>query len=123
QEQDVESALVEAKREGMVVIVGDSITVRLAKLKGMQGILITSGKEAVINAFEVAKQLYLSVTPHKERSLMLEQLTDDLDYGVAVINMDGQLTYANQAFYELLEIDVNEKNRELSNRLPRLKGI
>jgi transcriptional regulator with PAS, ATPase and Fis domain len=123
-EEEVGRALEEAKKKGSLVIVGDTITVRLAKEHGLQGILITSGKESVLEAFEIAKQTYRSVNRYKTKFELLDEMANGIETGIAAVDGEGELRYANKAFYRMLNIDSEgTADRRLKNRFPRLAEL
>lgn len=122
--EEVGRAVEEAKAKGALVIVGDTITVRVAKEEGMQGILITSGRESVLEAFETAKQTYLSFNRYKMHFEMLEQLTNEIETGVAVVNDQGEALYSNHAFLHMLNVDLKgTTDKSLKNRVPGLTEL
>lgn len=55
---EVEEKLLTLKKNGYSIVIGDVVTVNVAEDIGMQGILITSGEEAILAAFEEAQRLH-----------------------------------------------------------------
>jgi DNA-binding NtrC family response regulator len=65
-EGDVQDAIRDAAIKGAQIILGDTVTVNTAEKYGLQGMLITSGKESVLDAFNQVKQIN-EIVNHKER--------------------------------------------------------
>ncbi|GIO16441.1 sigma-54-dependent Fis family transcriptional regulator [Cohnella xylanilytica] len=108
-EGEVDEALRVAKAEGVKVIVGDNITVKKAADYGIQGVLISSGKESVLEAFAQAKTIYNISESYKRKTQAFETLLDTMDVGYAVVDHTGTVQFSNAAFDGWLERD-DEKN-------------
>ncbi|WP_054703547.1 sigma-54-dependent Fis family transcriptional regulator [Bacillus sp. JCM 19041] len=70
--EQVEPAILHAKSVGRRIIVGDVITVNLAKKHGLDGILITSGEESVHTALEQAELLGTSIAQNERHNSLLQ---------------------------------------------------
>ncbi|GGE52995.1 sigma-54-dependent Fis family transcriptional regulator [Pullulanibacillus camelliae] len=101
---DVERLILEAKAKGAKLIVGDTVTIKVAKRHGLQGILFTSGRESILEAFQQARQLYLVLHKYENRGNMLEKIMDQSGEGVAVISLNGELHYCNTPFLKMWHI-------------------
>lgn len=104
QEQEVEAALADAKARGIQVVIGDSITVKMAAESGMQGVLITSGKESLMEAFSRARQLHKSAEKLRNKNEMYESMLGKLQGGYAAVDQGGKLKFANSCFKQLLKL-------------------
>lgn len=104
QEQEVGAALADAKARGIQVVIGDSITVKMAAESGLQGVLITSGKESLMEAFSRAGQLYKSAEKLKTKNEMYEAMLGKLEGGYAAADQGGKLEFANPSFKHLLKL-------------------
>lgn len=104
QEQEVEAALADAKARGVQVVIGDSITVKMAAESGMQGVLITSGKESLMEAFSRAAQLHKSAEKLRNKNEMYESMLGKLQDGYAAVDQSGKLKFANACFKHLLKL-------------------
>ncbi|WP_197074270.1 PrpR N-terminal domain-containing protein [Paenibacillus sp. FSL P4-0081] len=104
QEQEVSAALADAKARGIQVIIGDSITVKIAAESGLQGVLITSGRESLMEAFSRAGQLYKSARKLKVKNEMYEAMLGKLEDGYAAVDQGGKLEFANPSFKQLLRL-------------------
>jgi propionate catabolism operon transcriptional regulator len=123
-EDEIHTALEEAKKKGALVIVGGSHVVRLAKEKGLQGILITSGRESVLEAFENARNMYREIARYKTENQLVDSLAHGLETGVAVISAEGELRYFNPSFLRMLNLNSDkEVSRSLRKKLPNLSEL
>ncbi|MEF2967414.1 PrpR N-terminal domain-containing protein [Paenibacillus sp. M1] len=104
QEREVGAALADAKARGVEVVIGDSITVKMAAESGLQGVLITSGKESLMEAFSRAGQLYKSAEKLKIKNEMYEAMLGKLQGGYAAADQSGKLEFANPSFKHLLKL-------------------
>jgi transcriptional regulator with PAS, ATPase and Fis domain len=76
------------------------ITVQVAEQVGLRGVLITSGKEAVLDAVEEGKRmdrLFRKVTHHAG---FLEQAYNSLPFPFVLLNGNGDITEHNKKFNE-----------------------
>lgn len=108
-QEEVESAVLHAKLQGVQVIVGDTITVKTAEQCGLQGILITSGRESLQEAFQQAKQLYQNVTYVEKKIRAYEDLFYKVNQGIVIFDEDGIIELANETFKEI----INHPKQEL----------
>ncbi|OUS71105.1 hypothetical protein B1748_27220 [Paenibacillus sp. MY03] len=109
-QDEVDQALQAAKSKGVKVIVGDNITVKKATGHGMQGVLITSGPESVKAAFTQAKQIYKISQTYKVKNQAFETLLSTMETGYAIVDQEGTVKYANQAFRDLLKLKESQSN-------------
>ncbi|WP_036746484.1 sigma-54-dependent transcriptional regulator [Paenibacillus sp. UNC451MF] len=124
EQDEVNEALEKARKKGALVIVGGSNTVRLAKEQGLQGILITSGKESVLEAFENARNMCQAIGRYKSDWLMLSTLAQGTECGMASIQVDGGLRYANAVFQEILGVRSDQDaGLVLRQRFPQLMDL
>jgi propionate catabolism operon transcriptional regulator len=98
-EDEVDRAISKAKDGGASIVLGDTITALKAQQYGLQGVLITSGKEAVLEAFAQARYMQALVWRHRQKTLMYQKLMDLQDAGFAVIDGQKRVHYANSLFY------------------------
>ncbi|MCS7463681.1 PrpR N-terminal domain-containing protein [Paenibacillus doosanensis] len=121
EQDEVNAALEAARKKGALVIVGGTNTVRLAKEQGLQGILITSGKESVLEAFENAGNLCRAVGRYKAEGRMLSSLAQGAEQGMAAVQADGNVKFMNAAFLELLGTQSGpEAAQAMRRRFPAL---
>lgn len=103
-EDEVDEVLRRAKSQGVKVVVGDTITVKKAAEYGMQGVLITSGRESMLEAFHQAKRIYNIQRHYALKSKAYEQLFNTMDTGYIVLDGDENVRFANDAFRSLMNV-------------------
>ncbi|MGM0876798.1 MAG: PrpR N-terminal domain-containing protein [Bacillota bacterium] len=95
---EVEERLKNLKKQGYEVVIGDVITVETAKQLGLNGVLITSGKEAVLESLDEARRVYrLFARLHEDISLY-QSIFDCDDRAIGVMDKDGKIVYGNDRF-------------------------
>lgn len=122
-ESEVNGALEKAKDCGVKLVLGDTVTTGKAAEYGIQGVLITSGKESVLEAFEQAKHIFHIMKPYNTIKETYENLINYLDIGVCVLNGSGVLQFANQAFRKILKPSIDLKERALFDSFPFLRYV
>ncbi|GAE31825.1 sigma-54-dependent transcriptional regulator [Halalkalibacter hemicellulosilyticus] len=109
-EADVMDTLKELQKLGIYIIVGDAVTIRLATSLGLQGVLITSGKESVEEAFQKARTLKSEIKKHSSQAEVYHHLLNQLTNPVALIKLNGQLHFANTALKRQLDSHIKKLN-------------
>lgn len=104
-ESEVEEKLNHMKEKGIDVVVGDVITVEKSQQLGLQEILLTSGKESVLQSFEAAKEIYRSFKALKEQHDLLVQTLNRSKQGAIIIDEQYNLVYLNDFGKRLIEDD------------------
>ena len=95
---EVEDRLKSLKNDGYEVVIGDVVTVEAAKQLGMNGVLITSGKEAVMESLDEARRVYQLFSKLHEEVSVYQSIIDSDERMIGVMNMEGQVICANQHF-------------------------
>ncbi|RBW67957.1 sigma-54-dependent Fis family transcriptional regulator [Bacillus taeanensis] len=113
---EVEERLKNLKKQGYEVVIGDVVTVETAKQLGLNGVLITSGKEAVMEALDEARRVYRLFSKLHEEVSLYQSIIDGDDRAVAVINKEGKIIYSNALFH-------TEMNKTKLENLPDVKEI
>jgi transcriptional regulator with PAS, ATPase and Fis domain len=126
-ENEVDTALEGAKSKGAMVIVGDTITIRKAKEHGLQGVLITSGRESVMDAFNNARHIMGITHRYNQKIHAYEKWMDGLEQGIALSDSEGVIEYSNEAFHKFLRVSADESkalnNCSIFERFPYLTGL
>lgn len=104
-EEEVDALLQQASRQGAKIIIGDHITIQKTGAYDLQGILITSGRESVLEAFYRAKQMVHTTRKHREYQQGLEVLLNQNDQGYALFNKAGRVLYSNTQFQEIIHLN------------------
>lgn len=88
-EHEAESRIQEIIKQGIEVIIGDVISTSVASQHGLNAILITSGKEAVLESIRDAEQLSFYTKKEKKRSQLLKAIVDSSGEGIVAADADG----------------------------------
>jgi transcriptional regulator, propionate catabolism operon regulatory protein len=102
-EEEVKPTLKQLLEKGYEVIIGDVITVKEAENLGLNGVLITSGKESILKAFQNAKKIhnYFSILRRK-LSIAQQILQEEEEEGFVVFDTTFNSVYSNTCFIEQL---------------------
>ncbi|MFB1100116.1 PrpR N-terminal domain-containing protein [Terribacillus sp. JSM ZJ617] len=90
-EHHIENQLRLLKEENYTFVIGDVITVQLAEKIGMHGLLLTSGKESVVNALRQAVETYRTVEKIKKERDTYAQILQDLNQHTIITDKYLQL--------------------------------
>jgi propionate catabolism operon transcriptional regulator len=120
-ENEVDEVLQSAKTDGFKIIVGDTITIKKAADNGLQGVLITSGRESVLEAFAQAKQIYKISERYKQKNQVFEMLLESMGAGYAIVEADGTLQFADHAFRQRLRLSNDQK--KLYDKYPHFERL
>ncbi|NOU94240.1 hypothetical protein GC093_13575 [Paenibacillus sp. LMG 31456] len=115
-ENEVGSALARAKESGISMVLGDTVTVRMAQDMGLEGVLITSGKESVLEAFAQARYMQVIAARYQQKCTLYEQLLNKLDTGFAVFDENNHFQYGNDTFCSQWGISLDPSKGELPER-------
>ncbi|MDX8045509.1 PrpR N-terminal domain-containing protein [Gracilibacillus sp. S3-1-1] len=110
-EEDVMPKLLQLQKEGYQIIIGDTITVRNAEAIGLNGLLLTSGRESVIKAFEEAVKIKQVYTPITTKELIPKTILDQHDTAIIVMDKKLHIFYKNK-FAESLYKDVVRRDMD-----------
>ncbi|CAG7636961.1 Anaerobic nitric oxide reductase transcription regulator NorR [Paenibacillus solanacearum] len=101
-ESQVMDALRRAFRSGVKIVLGDVVTVRTAQEMGYHGMLITSGRESVLEALDLVRRVYEVYRRGREQMHFLEQILDADARGTLVLDETRTIRYANEAVCQFL---------------------
>ena len=118
EESEVEPMLLKLKQEGYQVIIGDFITVKKAENIGLNGVLLTSGKESVIKAFRNAQKIY-DYTIRLKRELSITKKIIEKESSVIIV-LDGEL---KQVYSNILFCDQIEKFKDKLNLKEAMEDV
>ena len=94
-DEEVETTLIELKKQNIHVVVGDNMITRHAEQQGMQSILIASGSESVAEAFQRAA-LFSEYQQHIRYENVCYQTAAKLNNrNILVLTSDGQISFTN----------------------------
>lgn len=100
EESDVELMLIKLKQEGYQAIIGDFIAVKKAESMGLNGILLTSGKESVLKVFRNAQKVYEYSTRLKRELSITKKIIEKENCGIIVYDKTLKKIYSNLFFDE-----------------------
>lgn len=109
-QEEVAEAVQQAKADGAQTIIGDTITCKTAEAHGLQSILITSGRESVIEAFEQAKQTYQIIENTARQTKLYKELLQKTKEPIAVYDENGIIQFASSSFQKVLQLIKNDSN-------------
>lgn len=95
---EVRDRLVELKHQGYTVVIGDVITVQVAEQVGVRGFLITSGKEAVLDALEEAKRIHNYLSKVNDKIYYFKKVFKSIPLPLLLLNKDGEVIDENIMF-------------------------
>ncbi|SDK14003.1 sigma-54-dependent Fis family transcriptional regulator [Sediminibacillus albus] len=98
--EEVKGHLEALKETGYTLVMGDVVTVQAAEQVGLRGILITSGKEAVLTAFEEAKRIYSLFNKIKKQTAHIIGAFQSLPLPVVILDKAGNHIEQNRFYTE-----------------------
>jgi len=122
-EKEIMNKLQEIQKTGAEVILGDVVTVKYAKQIGLNGILITSGKESVQYALELVKRMhYFHENFHFKKSI-LQQVIENDKRGIAIFQINGEKIYKNKNYEDIFKDTPLKDKLELPSLWPELWNL
>jgi transcriptional regulator, propionate catabolism operon regulatory protein len=101
-EEEVKPTLKQLLEKGYEVIIGDVITVKEAENLGLNGVLITSGKESILKAFQNAKKMHNYFSILRRKLSIAQQILQEEEEGFVVFDTTFNSVYSNTCFTEQL---------------------
>lgn len=98
--EQAENVIVDLKMKGYSLLVGDVVTVTKAKNYGLNGILITSGKESINEAFDEAVKLVKALEVSTRRSDLYWNMLNLCNMNIVAYNKERNLIYSNISINE-----------------------
>jgi len=94
-EQDAEATIRTAVARGTGVVIGDAISARIVERYGAKGVLIESGKEAIVKAIEEAKHVAAVRKRERQRAEEFKTILDFSYEGIVGIDQEGIIRVFN----------------------------
>jgi PAS domain S-box-containing protein len=94
-EEEAPGRVEEAIAAGAQVLLGGAITVRIARDRGLPGVLLQSGEESIRQALEEARRLVYARRIEARRSNELKAMLEYAYEGILAINSEGRVTVFN----------------------------
>ncbi|MED0703060.1 MAG: sigma-L-dependent transcriptional regulator [Bacillaceae bacterium] len=110
-QEEVEEAVQQAKANGAQAIIGDTITCKTAEANGLQSILITSGRESIIEAFEQAKQTYQIIKNTAKQTKVYQQLLQKTKEPLVVYDENGMIQFTSSSFQKIFPALKNDSDK------------
>jgi transcriptional regulator, propionate catabolism operon regulatory protein len=101
-EEEVNPTLKQLLKEEYEVIIGDVVTVKEAENLGLNGVLITSGKESILKAFQNAKKTHHYFSVLRNKFSIAQQILQQDEDGFVVFDTTFNSVYSNTCFTEQL---------------------
>lgn len=92
---EVEPILMQLKEQGYKRVLGDVVTVDAAAKLGLNGLLIQSGKESILESFEEAKRLFKSQKENQQLLRVMRELLKEREQDLVIVSEDGRVLFEN----------------------------
>ncbi|MBT2216019.1 PrpR N-terminal domain-containing protein [Virgibacillus dakarensis] len=102
-QNEVLSNLEQLKQQGFSVVIGDVITVEVAKQIGLRGVLITSGKEAVMSAIEEGIRDYNFFRRVNYKYRYFQNAFRSIPAPIVILNKHGEVLEKNDMYNQDVE--------------------
>lgn len=102
---DVGSVIREAIDEGCQVVIGDVVTINTVRAMGYPGILITSGRESVLEAFNQVMLLHETLGIEKIRVDRYLNIMESCGFGIITTNSQQSIDFINTDAATLLGVE------------------
>lgn len=118
----VRDKIIEAKEDGIKVIVGDTVSVKLATELNLIGILIESGKASILRGIKEAKQAARIQFENLERFNRLKAIIDFNYDGIIAIDKEQKITVFNPVAEDIFELNSEDViGREVTEVIPNTR--
>ncbi|MDG5472488.1 PrpR N-terminal domain-containing protein [Jeotgalibacillus sp. ET6] len=103
--EEVKPLLEELKAQGFQAVIGDVITVQTAESTGIHGVLITSGKEALLQAVEEARRAFSLSKKVKHNFSLLHETFLHFPHPMAIVDEELSIREKNEKFDQMAQQD------------------
>jgi DNA-binding NtrC family response regulator len=94
---EVEERLTNLKQLGYEVVIGDVVTVQATKRLGLTGVLMTSGKEAIMESLEEARRTVRLFSRLQQDVSLYQSILESSEQAIGVISGE-KIIYGNERF-------------------------
>lgn len=101
--KEVREQLKKLKFQGFSVVIGDVVTVQVAQQVGLRGVLITSGKEAIMDAFAEAERVYDLFRKITNQFYYLSETFNSVPLPMVLLNRDNKIVEENLLFEQIVQ--------------------
>jgi PAS domain S-box-containing protein len=103
-QEDALEKIADAAKAGIEMIIGDAVSVKQAERLGLKGMLVVSGKEALVKAIEEARKIAEVKIREQGRSELLRVVVDNSHDGIIAIDRDERITLFNPAAEKIFSV-------------------
>ena len=103
-ERDIEKSIEELHLEGCRVFIGGYTVMKTVEERGLKGVLIETGKEAIAEAVNYAKGLMEVQIEEKEKAAILRSIIDFAYDGILGIDKKGLITVFNPVIQKITNV-------------------
>jgi propionate catabolism operon transcriptional regulator len=104
------------------VVIGASLAYEIATSKGISGVLIYPGEEAIIASIKEAKQMAKILRKQIEKSRIFQSILEFSQNGILSVNSSGEVILCNPYAERILGINATSViNNDVSKVLPQLE--
>lgn len=122
--EEIGQVLEELKKEGISRVLGDVVTVEAAERLGMEGLLIQSGRESVMEAIEEARRLISTMEKSRRKQRILSTVLARQKIDFITLGEDGRTVEAQWTLFDGQPISNEEletmRIKLLSSEIPVL---
>ncbi len=101
-EAEIEEKVDLVRAMNIGIVVGDTVAVRIAKRKGLEGELIMSGKESVEEGIDKAEKICAAILHEREKNSRLNAIVENLNEGIIVTDEKLKILLFNRVAENLL---------------------
>ncbi|WP_341961910.1 PrpR N-terminal domain-containing protein [Planococcus maritimus] len=105
---EVDNVLKGLKSRGVKQVLGDVVTIDAAAKMGLSGLLIQSGRETLLEAFEEARRLFWYAEKNQQQLRSLEMLVDRWRKDVVILAEDGEVLFERFPSFQEMPISHTE---------------
>ncbi len=113
----------QALQQGATCIVGHQAVIEEADRRGVQGIVIQSGRESVKLAMSSAQAVLDKLRLRETNARQIDTIINAVDYGILAIDSTGEVTAINSEAHRLLHMNGGAKERKTALISKMLKSI
>ena len=94
-ENEAENAVNKAKALGVDLVIGDVVTVAVAEKAGLRAVLITSGREALLESLEQAEKIAKQSSTDNGSLILMKSMLDSLQHGIVSVDKNQRVIFCN----------------------------
>jgi transcriptional regulator with PAS, ATPase and Fis domain len=107
-ENEAESAVNKAKALGVDLVIGDVVTVSVAEKAGVRTVLISSGREALLESLEQAEKLARQSHIDNGNVALMKSMLHTLQHGIVTVDRNQHVTFCNN--YAAVQLGVTAES-------------